>query len=389
MSEQGFRLWDNRWVVLVLVILVCSVLLTAVYFYHPQPDIHAEGSTDVTGLPISIQIVSPQAHAARVTALGEVLPLWETTMNAQVAGRIEYLSPRLRAGQRVQRGERLVEIAKSNYALQIAEAQGRLANAQVNVLRAEREVFNAQRNWTQSGMEGPPDSALVLHQPQLKAAQAELDAAQALLTHAQTLWDYTTIRAPYDGLVVTRDVDPCETLFAGGLVATVYSLERAEIAMHLDAEHWALLPEDLSTAQVQVVDPDQGHRWSAHIVRESHRRDRLSRLRTLYLHVERPLEQMPPLLPGTFVRMECVGRSLDNLLCVPETALTKQGIVWLVDPDDRLLAYFTEPTFYGDGVVYIVAPQDLDSPYRVAVSPNSSFVTGLAVYVLHETEEGD
>ena len=72
---------------------------------------------------------------------------------------------------------------------------------------------------------------------------------------------------------------------------------------------------------------------------------------------------------------------------IPESARTKEGIVWFVDGEDRLLAHPSDPVFYGDGVVYIVNPRPGEERLRVAVSPNAGFTDGLRVRPAMEGEE--
>ena len=108
----------------------------------------------------------------------------------------------------------------------------------------------------------------------------------------------------------------------------------------------------------------------------------------MILQVQRPLDHSPQLLPGTFVRAEITGRQIPDLLRIPESAFTQQGLVWFVDTKNQLRKYHLEPLFYGNGVVFIPVPEILEnSPLLVAVSPNSSFVNGLIVQPL--PEKGD
>jgi len=247
------------------------------------------------------------------------------------------------------------------------------------VLKEELEARQAAQNWKQSGIKEEPGSPLVLHKPQVMVALAEVNAAQFALDAAKTMLDYTNIRAPFDGVIIERLVDPGETLFAGVAVATLYGTQKVEIPIRLDGSQRALLNDSINDAQVILMDLQRRFTWAAEIKQESMHLDPQSRLRTLLVEVKDPLSQKPPLLPGSFLRAEILGRKIPDLLCVPEEARTGQGIVWFVDPDNRLLSRKTKPVFYGEGVVYINAPADISRPVRIAISPNSGFLAGLAV----------
>ncbi|MBW2186032.1 MAG: efflux RND transporter periplasmic adaptor subunit [Deltaproteobacteria bacterium] len=370
------------------VAILCATLTVVITSSKPADNSPQQSITNIArGLPTTIRTITPQSYPSKISVLGEVTPLWQATIKTQVDGQIVYVSDQLQAGCRVKKGEVLIRIAKSAYEMAVAEATSRLANAQVNLLREQQEVAEAQNSWRQSGLQGEPHSALVLHQPQLCAAQEEVNAAKAALTYAKERLGYTNICAPFDSVIVQRQSNPGDNLIAGDEVATLYGTNIAEIKLHLDSNQWSLLPPSLNNSEATVINKQQRARWSAKIVRESLRLNRESRLRTLFLQIDNPLEQTPPLLPATFVRVELSGKVINNLLCLPEAALTKQGIVWFVEANNRLLAHQAQVVFYGQGVVYIQAPSPATAHTRVAISPNSSFINGLLIEPHTEHEE--
>jgi RND family efflux transporter MFP subunit len=354
--------------------IVAALVLTA------TPDVETKTKETVPlGMPVTVLSVQPGSYPATVTALGEVAPLWESTIKSQVNGRIVFISDRLRVGNVVRRNELLVRLAKDRLEMELAEAQSRLAEATVALLKEEREFNEARKNWEQSGIGGDPQSPLVMRNPQLTAAKAAVKAARAVLAHAQIMLGHADIRAPFDGVIVQRAVNPGEMLFAGDIVTTLYDMQTAQVSIHLDTGQWNLLGQPAYGAAAKLHDPLQQAGWQAHMVRHSRRLEKESRLRTLFLQVDGPLQQTPPLLPGTFVRATIAGKPIAGLLRLPVTALTKQGIVWFVDTDNRLWRHSTDPVFLARDVVYIAAPGQMAPPLRVAVSPNSSFTHGLTV----------
>lgn len=362
------------------VAILCGSIALAILSLKPKEHTTTkDANPQVTGMPVSVRSIKPEVHPAVLKSFGEVVPLWRTTIKAQVNGQIVFLSDKLRVGSIVKRGESLVQIEKSDFEMHVDEAKNRLAAAKVVLLKEEREARQAHRNWEQSKIKGKPESPLVLRKPQLEAAQSELSAAQAALARAETLLSYTNVRAPFDGVVMRRMVSQGETLFTSGEVAVIYGMDTVEVGVHLDADQWALLPQPIGDANVRLYTPRRKSSWNASVVRESRHLNRDSRLHTLFLQVKRPLEQTPPLLPGTSVQAEITGRKVPDLLCIPEPALTKQGLVWFVDSENRLQPRRSESVFYEEGIVFIRVPSDMEQPMRVAVSPNSSFISGLMI----------
>jgi RND family efflux transporter MFP subunit len=268
--------------------------------------------------------------------------------------------------------------------MQVTEARSQLAQAEVDLFQEEREAVEAKENWRRSGLKGEPVSPLVMRTPQLAAARARLAAAKSALAHAESRLAYTEIRAPYDGVILERRVSPGASLFAGDAVATLYSTEAVEVGLHLDARQWAQLPDRMTDIQVRLTDPNGPATWKARVVRRGQRLNRESRLRTLFLRVDRPLGQSPPLLPGNFVQAEITGKPLPNLIAVPEAALTPAGRVWFVDPENRLTSRQLQVHFHEQGLAYVQAVADLPLPMRVAIYPNDGFSDGLRVTPLAE-----
>jgi RND family efflux transporter MFP subunit len=379
--KRFYRKWQ-RPLVFIGVATLCSLTVFVVLSSEPEESITIQKDvTQTSGMPVSVRGVEPKSYPAVVKSFGEVVPLWQTAIKAQVDGQITFLSDNLRVGSIVKQGELLVRIEKSEFEMQVAEARNRLSAAKVVLLKEQREARQARKDWERSNIGSKPDSPLVLRTPQLEAAKSELEAAQTALARAQVLLQYTDVHAPFDGVIMQSMVSLGEALFTGGEIATIYGLDTVEVGIHLDEEQWALLPEPIMETNVRLHTPPGTSKsnWKAQVARESRHLDRESRLRTLFVQVKQPLEQMPPLLPGTFVQAEMTGRDIPELVKIPEPALTKQGLVWFVDQENRLQPRRVDPGFYGEGVVYIHVPADIETPIRIAESPNTSFVSGLKV----------
>ncbi len=382
------RLKNRRLIVFMSVAAVCGAATAAVMVTKPAPGTPViEAHDTLEGMPVSVRRTEPASCPAMVTAMGEVMPLWQSTIKARVEGPVAYLSPRLQAGNRVAAGEVLVRIDGSHFEMQVSEARSRLAEANIAYLKEVHETREAKMNWKRSGIGGEPVSVLALREPQLEAARAQVEASQAALAFAEIRLGYTEIRAPYEGVILHRMINPGETLFVGEDVFTIFDLQAVEVGIHLDADQWELLDEINEETQVRLISLQHEVVWRAQVVRDSRHLDRASRLRTIFLRVDKPLAQTPPLLPGAFVRAEITGRKIPDLVCIPETALTPKSHVWLVDDDNRLQSQTAQPVFYGEGVVYIRHPEPSRQSLRVAVAPNTSYTNGLLVQVMEDREE--
>jgi RND family efflux transporter MFP subunit len=378
----------RRYTVLATISLMGTIAVTAALTVKPSDGVPVQAAQAPSAtIPVTVRTLTPESRRVAIRTQGEVVPLWETILRVQVSGEIASLSDRLQPGNRVKAGERLLTLDKGDYEMQVAEAESQLAQAEVDLFQEEREAVEAKADWRRSGLAGEPASPLVLRTPQLAAARARLAAAKSALANAERRLEYTEIRAPYEGVIIERAVSPGASLFAGDAVATLYSTAAVEVGLHLDAHQWAQLPRRIADIRVRLTDPSGPATWKARVVRRGQRLDREARLRTLFLRVERPLDQRPPLLPGSFVQAEITGKRLANLIAVPQAALTPAGRVWFVDPENRLTARQLRVHFHEQGLAYLQAVGDLPRPIRVAIYPNDGFTDGLGVMALAEDKE--
>ncbi len=381
----------KRWRIFLLTAAICIPAVFTAFSLKPRTDkgINTGGVTAGKEI-VTVRSVKPETCGAVIAAFGEVVPRRQITVKSQVQGRVIFLADQLETGNQVKKGALLVRVEQSAFRLQVAEAGNRLAVARINLMKEEREAKDAQTNWKQSGLRGEPASPLVLHVPQLAAARSEVKAARAALAYAQTMLRQTEIRAPFDAIIVRRNVNPGQVIFATDEITTLFGTESVEISIHLDPGNWDLLPKDVRQAKVTLFDTGKPANWPARVVRKSYHLDGQSRLRTLILRVEHPMDFSPPLLPGTFVRAEITGRQIPHLLRIPESALTKQGLVWFVDQTGRLRKHHLNPLFYTSGFACIPVPETTgQGPLRIAAFPNSSFIDGLTVQPLEQKETTD
>ncbi|WP_035241749.1 efflux RND transporter periplasmic adaptor subunit [Desulfobacter vibrioformis] len=375
MSNMFSRLRTNKWIIFIVTLFLCAA--GTALFFKTKPEKVSAGIDDpdagpvLSGMPVTITLIKPSSYPARITALGEAQPLWQSSVKARVGGAVLYISNQLQPGNLIKKGELIVKIDKTSFEAKVSETESQAAQCRLNLLKEEREAQEAQRNWKRSGIKEAPSSSLVLRKPQLEASRAALKAAQDAVANAKQERSYTRISAPFDGIVLERQVNPGETLFSGDKICTLWGVQTMEVSVYVAAAQQELLGKEMEQMTVRLVSPQTGASWQARVVRDAQRLDSRSRLHTLFLQVKQPLDQTPPLLPGTFVRAEMSGRDIPNLLCIPENALTQQGLIWFVDADNRLGSIQAQPVFYGEGVVYIQNPQNTDKGLAIAVSPNA------------------
>ncbi|MBU2551361.1 MAG: efflux RND transporter periplasmic adaptor subunit [Proteobacteria bacterium] len=288
------------------------------------------------------------AYTVQVTGQGTVRPLRETSLSAQVGGKVVHVSPALVDGGTFSQGEELLRIEPADYELAVTLARASVKDSESRVRLTEEEAVVAREEWrlhrsggTGRGVQPPP---LVAKEPQLAAARAKLEADRANLKKARLNLERTRLTAPFDGRVSMKNVGLGQQVAPGQVLATLYSIEAAEIIVPLEDSQlaWFHVPgftpgdDPGSPARIEASLAGRRMSWPGRVVRAEGTLDEKTRLINVVVRVDRPYERRPPLAAGLFVSLTVEGRELERVGRIPRSALRQGGLVWVVDGEDRM-----------------------------------------------------
>lgn len=284
-----------------------------------------------------------------VESQGPVRPRTETTLVAEVAGRIVSVSPDFVAGGFFRAGETLLEIDPSDYQTAVKRAEAALASRQAQLADERARSEQAVKDWRNLGKSGEPPP-LVARKPQLADAEANVLAAQADLDKARRDLQRTRITVPYDGLVRDKRVDVGQFVAAGSQLGVTFSADTAEIRLPLSSTDVAFLdlprsaewqPEDYPAVSLEATVAGETRRWDARLIRTEGVIDETSRVLYAVAEVRDPYGLLgerdgDALRMGTFVRAAIEGRFIENAIVLPRFVLRNDNTV-LVANDEREL----------------------------------------------------
>ncbi|NOI67353.1 efflux RND transporter periplasmic adaptor subunit [Vibrio sp. 99-8-1] len=335
-----------------------------------------------------VDVVEAQVNAyqAEVIGYGEAKAKFELSFAAEVSGRVDSINRNFESGQVVKKGEILATIDSTQYEQALAEAKSNYAQAKLNLLEEERKGVQAKSEWQKSGVKGEPASPLVLREPQLENAKMALETAQKAQKKAQEDLNNTKIRAPFDALVVSRNISPGSYIQTAGELATLYSIDEMEIEIPLSENQWknidlldnSLLKQNQEKRLVALTGSDGLSHWQGYVSRVEQHLDANTRQRSLIVTVDHPLEQSDDLYPGTFVQATIKGADISGLWKLPASAISQQGDIWVVE-DEQLQRYVAEKRFESGGFVYISALDTVSDSSLVVKRPLSSYKSNMPV----------
>lgn len=295
--------------------------------------------------------VHPETFKMTIAGNGSVEPRSNVQVVPQVSGRIVECHADWVDGGFFKAGELLLVIEQTDYQLAVQSAEAAVAQAGVALEQEQAEADIARREWEKLHPGQPPQSDLVFRGPQIKSAQAQLKAAQAQLEKARLDLERTEITMPFDGRIVSTNVDVGQFITAGSPIATVYRTDLVEITVPLENEElaWFAVPLSMndgrrpdacnsSAAKVSTDFAGKTYSWQGRAVRTEGQIDAKSRMVGVIVQVDNPFKTNSdriPLIPGTFVDVDIMGKQVDNVVRVPRYAMHgKDDHVWIASQPD-------------------------------------------------------
>lgn len=339
------------------------------------------------GMPPAAVVVQ-QATLADVTVrqdyAGRARGAREVEVRARISGILEQ---RLyEEGQMVREGDALFRIDRKPAAAALQRARAQRQVAEADVQQAEREWNRISSLFERNAVsERDRDSA----QSALELARANLAVANAGVAQAELDLGYTDVTAPISGVTSLEDFPEGSLIDTGTLLTTIVQLDPVHV-------RFALPENDANirrAAREGMVRADQEQNVSARLVLADGSEYDLDgridftastldpRTGTVSARAVFPNPEQV-IVPGQFVRVRVELQSFDDVITVPERAVT-QGqngpVVYVVDDDSKARVREVELGPVSDGRQILLS--GLDAGDRYIVSGLVNLRDGAAVNV--------
>jgi RND family efflux transporter MFP subunit len=283
----------------------------------------------------------------------------QATVSAQIAGQLTQLH--VDAGDRVRRGQLLARIDTREADAQLASARAQVAQAEAALAQAQ---LNHERTKSLVAQNFLSQSALDKADADLKTARAALDAARAGTTQAATGRSFAELRAPIDGVVTRRLMEPGELATPGRGVVEIHDPAALRAVGTIPQ---FVLPRTARVERAEVELPSLQRRIKAARVMVLPAAD--ARLLSTQVRAELPADVPAGIVPGTAAKVLVpIGRS--QKLVVPAAAVVRRSeltAVYVLVDGARQLRQVRVGNAVADGSVEVLA--GLAAGERVAVDP--------------------
>lgn len=257
--------------------------------------------------------VAPREFAQTVAAEATIEAVKQATLGSQVAGRIVELP--VKAGDTVRAGQVLARIDARAADAAVAASRSQLAEAEANLANAKRVH---ERNQALVAQKFVSQAAVDQSEASYRAALAQVEAVRANAGSASVARDWTTIVAPYAGVVGETHAELGDMAVPGSTLVTVFDPREMRAVAYVPQA--TLAKAKLDGARVDL--PALGRTVKplrATVVPVADARSHTTRVRF----------DLPPdeaLAPGQYARVRLpVG--VATALAVPEAAVVRRGEV--------------------------------------------------------------
>lgn len=334
-----------KWKRALLPIIVLALSIGVFTAINSNAQVQEEKKAVDTRPTVSVETLIASDHQVVITSYGEIKPLESTQLATQVSGEVIHWNPDFIPGGFVKRGDILFSIERDNYEAQVLTNEAALISAQSALIQEQASAHVAKEEANRSP--NVKHSDLYLRKPQLLSAQAAVKSAQASLKIARRDLAKCDVKAPYDALVISKNIGLGQFVSVGSPVAILNNIESAEVTVPVAGFDSRFLPAKVAglsaSVSVSVSVSQKGINTitrKGEISRDLGVVDSNTRMSNLVIRVNDPYglnSDVTPLKFGSYVEVNFYAKTLKNVYRLHQE-LVNNRIVWVVNENNELEA---------------------------------------------------
>ncbi len=331
-----------KWV-LSIGVIVASVVVAGVLIATKEEPPRAEKPLE--GTLVEVIRIGTSRHEVNLHAKGTVVPAMEIMLQTEVGGRVIWQSGELVPGGRFETDQPILKVDARDYKLAVESAKSQVRAARLELTLERRRGEVAKREWNSFGKIDATDEqrALAQREPQLEAAKLALRAAESSYERAALDLKRTTLRAPFNAMVVTESVDLGQLISPQTTVARLVGTDEYHVQVSVPVASLRTIrprTEDQPGSPATIVQRvGQGTiERRGEVIRQLPDLDPGGAMARILVRIENPLGEKGdlPLLLGSFVDVATEAQPIDDAIRVPRVALRNGRNLYVMN-DQNLL----------------------------------------------------
>ncbi|WP_225000308.1 efflux RND transporter periplasmic adaptor subunit [Cesiribacter sp. SM1] len=335
-------------------LLICLAILLAggavlAYIFFTEPSASREGASRQSAMLVDVEMVEQGSYQPLIVATGSVQPSADIVLSPRVSGEIISRSDAFVPGGFVKKGEVLLQIDPADFRntlelrrsdLSQAMADLEIEQGRQNVARRDFELID--ENITEENRE------LVLREPQLNAVKARVEAARAAVEQAKLQLERSTIRAPFDAHILSRNANVGSQVAPGDDLGRLVGRDVYWVVVNvpLSKLRWLTFPDKEGERGSEVTIRDrkawqEGEYRTGYLYKLVGALEDQTRMARLLVAVPDPLayqeesEGLPPLMINSFVEASIKGTEIKDVVRLNRDWVRQDETVWVME-DEKL-----------------------------------------------------
>lgn len=334
-------------------LLICVGILLAgggitAFIFSTEPTATRSGATRQTAMLVDITEVQRDNFRPTIQVMGTVRPSQDITLRPQVSGQIVDRSANFTPGGYAEKGDTLLQIEPADYRNALQQRQSALEQARADLNIEQGRQYVAQQDFELlSDSLVPQNKSLVLRQPQLQSARSQVQSAEAAVEQARLNLQRTTIQAPFDAHILSRNVNVGSQVAVGDELGNLVGLEEYWVEVTVPQSHlrWLSFPGDGEQGSEVTIRNStawtSGEHRTGHLFKLVGSIEGQTRMARVLVAVPDPLsyrnenEDQPSLMIGSFVEANILAEEIGDVIRLNRDYVRQNDTVWIME-DEQL-----------------------------------------------------
>lgn len=274
----------------------------------------AQTMTKNPPVPVAVSVLQNGNVEDAVQAWGTIRPEQEAEILSELSGRVSSVQAAL--GDKVRKGDILLEIDPDLYVTRVEEAESRLESARIAMERSQKDLERKEALFSKGNVS---DSEIEGARSQTAQAVSDFSAAKASLAQTRKDLAGARLRAPFKGHVASRPPDVGSTVSPGMALVSVVAIDKVRVETLLSEQDLAKArPGSRASIRIDAF-PDR--EFPGTVLAIGPQTDPATKQFPVEIEVENPSGH--PLRGGMVARVTIEYKNYENVPLLPVDALVE------------------------------------------------------------------
>ena len=368
-------------------VLLGSIVITVVLIRNPTRV--SESSPEI--IPISVRVAEVQSESVQlfIESQGKAQAARQASLSSNVQGPVAWVSPSLEAGAYVKAGEPLLRLELADFETAVIRSRASYEQASAEAAFATADLARitelaAKRLASESELQNAERAATV--------ATARLADAEATLKQSELDAERSILRAPFNAVVASRDVELGQFVNRAQSVAVLFDADSVDVRVPLAIRQLGYLDvpmgfrgefDSAQAPQVELTGSYGGkqYTWEGKLLRTEATIDPNSNTVQSIIRIEQPSAdrggESIPLPIGLFVEARIAGKLVEDIISLPRSVIRNNSQVLVVDAENKM--YYRDVDIYRLEQDRVLISGGLLPGEKICTSPIQAVVDGMSV----------